>query len=346
MAFLAIKIEYLKYFDFFRVSIVTIFLFVILMCYVISELFNGHGVNLNTFLSYLSLPLLILTFSGQNVEQFKVILKYISLVCSLFVLSIFLFNLIGWGVQIENISNVQRLTSSLSVNALSFHIAACAIFATLYLKHLGKAIIVLFSCISLYLILLTGSRTGLLSYLIAIVFIYKDFLPKNIIYRVLIVAPLSVLSIYFLWQPLENAIFNRGGSGQDMVLSGREIIWGNFFEQLTFTNIAFGYGSLNSKSIIQLDNITSYHNSYLQLLAETGVFGFLAFIFILILIFTSIYRTWFSKSFDSTFIGVILFYFMNSFTESRYFTVGGLGSIVVLLSVIYLMKVRANVRYD
>lgn len=307
---------------------------------VFSDFLNGNWPSISNIISYSTLPFVLICLSSSSDHEITSLANLFSIVALLFIFTVFLFILLGIGIQIESVSNISRVSSEVGFNSMAFHIGCAAIFATYKLKPRSLLFSLIFSFLSLYLLTFTSSRTIIIAYLISIIWLYSDsFLFKTsraILGFALVFLPI-ILFLSKNW--LYEIIFLRSGNEQEMLLSGREDIWFNIINSFDFYTFIFGVGSKNMNNVIGLEGITSAHNSYLQLICETGLIGLTLFLILIINISRVIIR----NNINRTIIASLLFILLTSFTESRYFSSGGIGSILATFSCILVFKNRRDI---
>lgn len=142
------------------------------------------------------------------------------------------------------------------------------LFSLFFLEQSRKIKIIVFS-ISFFGLLVCFSRSGLLAYaLLVLVVFYKDFKVKDLQF-LLPVLFVAVIAAYFLvdW----SSIFTQLSRGRETVeLSGRDLIWSYYFQQISIHPI-FGNLSLRNFLFIPPYGLMHAHNSYIMVLYIFGV---------------------------------------------------------------------------
>ena len=133
---------------------------------------------------------------------------------------------------------------------------------------------------------LTGSRAGFLTIILSILFIV--FLPSKkqkvstIIIKILLVL-FAFAGILFIAQRFLNInIYNRLFSFDDYTGgSGRITLWRMIFEEYIKdpARILFGLGWGSYSKIVQIGETGSAHNTFLTILSDTGLIGFVIFMY-------------------------------------------------------------------
>lgn len=189
-------------------------------------------------------------------------------------------------------SGQEELIEGANLYTRAFIIAA--LFAYYHLKKATKnrylfIILLLVQCVG---IVLTQSRTGIILLFIALIYIlYKDY---NLSLRSVIVIMLGGLLIYYLVpQDVINSIQtdfsdkpnlrNPGKIDYSSIDSNiRFYLWGIGYDLWVNSNIFLGIGIGQFKAVVvsyfpALEVGIGLHNTYLSILFETGIFGFLIF---------------------------------------------------------------------
>ena len=214
-------------------------------------------------------------------EDFLLGLKIFAVICGILLIAYISFDYregyrLGFG------------TGTMNPNSLGMVSMACVVAALAY-QNLMIRIVLIIS--AMYAIYLTDSRTSALAMLIALtVALWDDFLRMGLIKKVFVIFLLSISGIvimvaywsdiydflhgFFQWDDPERGI----GSGA----TGRTKIWGWMLD-LIRDHLVLGVGYRAHQQFIPA---SSAHNGYLAMLAEVGLFGFMA---IMVLLF---YRGW------------------------------------------------------
>lgn len=141
--------------------------------------------------------------------------------------------------------------------------------------------------IALITIILTGSRTGTLISLIALIYILSNFSKQKLFSRIIILMAM-IGSFFFLVSYVPRSTTDRIlGTGADIMagdLGGREIIWRNAFT-VFLEHPLIGIGSSAYKEIAG-----SIHNTFLGVLVELGIVGLIGFIIIMIIVVRNAWR--------------------------------------------------------
>lgn len=182
------------------------------------------------------------------------------------------------------------ITAQTSINAFYIAIFVGIIFLNLVLKKENKALNTFFLIVSIIALFVTGKRGMLIFSLLSIILIYlytafKD--KKNILkyvpmfFIIGIIGYISVINI-----PQAKVVIDKIQTlnEQGNKLNGRDILWKESIEVFK-ENPIVGIGIGNIQIIIG----DYSHNTYIQLLAETGIIGFTMYILAtLISLFTTI----------------------------------------------------------
>lgn len=302
----------------------------------ISNLANGKFPNMSDIFGYLAFSYLILIFSLLSSTQLEYVIYALSKVSFYFVIGLILLFTAGIGVKFELISGYPRLTSAVGFNTLAFHLAAAGIFSMYYLKKTPIVFRGIIVVIVGLLVFYTSNRTAFFGFIVAITWLFKRqvFSKKNIFIQIFLIGIAIIIGFKYV-SSLILYMLTRGVVDQDTdVLAGRDEIWFHVLDQMTFGNYIYGIGSNNLIEYIDEGGITSLHNTYLQLLVETGFLGVLIYIFFVGSMLLSIIQ---EKKLNDILVVSVIFLLLNTFTESRYFGIGGIGSIVLTVSSIIIL---------
>lgn len=184
----------------------------------------------------------------------------------------------------------------------------------------------------LYLIYLTDSRTPLYLFILLIIlflsinFFYKfktkyQFINIFKYFLSMIIFTVIVILILFMMDSYREII-----EFLNILLSYRIQIWSNFLRELAESDYLLGIGLASNKA---------YDNSYLLMLMETGIVGFLVFIGFLLLVFIkliSLLRAHKGNRIHIAFVFSLYMVFLAyGFTESLLFTAGNIMTFFVWL---------------
>ncbi|MFA0506627.1 O-antigen ligase family protein [Vibrio sp. 10N.222.54.B12] len=133
--------------------------------------------------------------------------------------------------------------------------------------------------ITLLLIVLTGSRTTLLSLLIMLLGIRfvrfnKLFTPKHFIFVLFTLLFLTTYAYLWLYNSKYGVALNLWSNEafDKNFFSGRQVIWAEALDKMEGIYWLIGFGSgATGKSFLDID--LSIHNSYLQILIQSGLIG-------------------------------------------------------------------------
>ena len=140
-----------------------------------------------------------------------------------------------------------------------------------------------------YILLLTGSRAGLIAIAIAaILFSKQSFENKKswvTIGIIVIIVLFYLLAPHFLPQHIIERLFSVGKYKEVTELEGDRIdIWKHIINELFFSSPLFGYGGgCSAYALSQFyGHLKAVHNSYLIVLCETGLLGFIPWMYFII----------------------------------------------------------------
>ena len=243
----------------------------------IAGMLNGGVFFLKNFYLYLSLFGLIIGIVITN----KKTPSWVFLLPFIFILLVVFYSIIKTGGLLKGPYFYDLNRNSLPVFAISYGI----LFTTnQYLKKEKVSIFV--SILSLFISFYSQSRTGLLIAVLFVIVIVvyrlhclyikranKEIRPK-IDLRIIIVLAfiLTTTTIYILFK---NSRYSEVGFSS----SGRIEIYTTFFKELSWKNFVLGFYPT------PLKQYSSLHDSYLQIIADVGVFSLLIFYVSLISLF-------------------------------------------------------------
>lgn len=150
-----------------------------------------------------------------------------------------------------------------------------------YKKNIQALLMVVVTVIGSSMLIATGKRGPLLAVILSLFLVMyinfssSYFFRKNF-FKLFLIAILAIAILVNtpVFQNLLNLIqLKQAGD----LLSGRSDLWGISYQNFLNAPI-FGVGLLSMRLILGLDT----HNVYIQLLAETGLVGFLLFLFLII----------------------------------------------------------------
>jgi O-antigen ligase len=162
---------------------------------------------------------------------------------------------------------------------------------------------------ALLTVMLTGSRTGGLISLVAFLYVLGNLSGLKLSYRILILLGL-IGSFYFIWSLVPTSTLDRIlGVGTEIAAGDfgrREIIWRDAVA-VFWQHPLFGIGSSAYQAFGE-----SIHNTFLGILVELGVVGFLWFAVILIILARNVWRL--PRSERAFWLIILLVWAMGVFT--------------------------------
>lgn len=199
----------------------------------------------------------------------------------------------------------------------------------IYLTILGSVLVAF---------LLSFSRAGILSFLLAsaissLIYYLKERNTLKINYKMFALVGI-IISAIFINTPVYQRIldsfnFNEGSISQRFSIFKEGL---DKYQENPILGIGFGnYGILNKNVLDSSLPPYNLHNSYLEILVETGIFTFLSFILILII---SLYIA--LKSSNYFYFSSILFFTIFAFFESILYSHEVLPLLMILLALNYL----------
>lgn len=284
-----------------------IFLFVIIG--VISMSINGGGVGSILVASYLLISIVVLS----HVPIDNLILKILSIV--------YLLLLIYYTTQSQNAYTETILNqNTINSNTMGAIFMYTSMYLSIYIKSKKfrfKKIII----ISIYLLGLLGtinaeSRSmaaslllfGFLYFIIPTKIFYKKKIMLGLFITLIIIGlifPISYLHMYKNGQYIVLSFTNKS------LYSGRETLWLNLFNSMdSISNWLFGLGS---KQIIYANNIQNLHNTYLAILTNFGILGFILYYTFILKKINDIYKYEVTDSVIGYLLGFSIVFFNGNF---------------------------------
>lgn len=174
---------------------------------------------------------------------------------------------------------------SFSALILSFGIIIYVIEMFEEVKKSRKIVNFIVALLSYYAVILTGKRSFMLiiPVVVALLYLIKD--GQKLTVKHLIVVFIGVMVLVFSMDKLLDVFFSiiSKGSGHTADLSSRELFWGlalDMFKEspligkgLNSFDIAFNASGIRAEYY----DFAGTHNSYIQLLSETGIIGFVLY---------------------------------------------------------------------
>jgi O-antigen ligase len=244
-----------------------------------SIIFNFDNLDLNIFFHFISYLFLIVIFGpilhSNNLFQFRYLfLKYSIFIFILISLLSFYFYLSGFTFFLYNrppFNSFQGITTQPMLLAPITSIGLIYLFHE-FKRSKYKLLIFILSIILIYVLLSTGSRSALFSFLVVNIFLLK----KNYFFYITI----FILIIYFFITYYSNiytemAIFKKINSINSA--NSRDYIWSvRFIEFKTSPIFGIGYSSDTISKKFHLSNIEP-GSTWLYILSSTGLLGLVLF---------------------------------------------------------------------
>ncbi len=227
----------------------------------------------------------------------KIVIAYQSYVLGVFIASsLILYNFLN-GIQYGNddrYSLINYEVDGISI-ILALSVPMSAYLVTQYKSKILNILNVVVIPLTVIAIFLTGTRTASIAAAVGIM--YWFYTKRNANYKVKIVFIVFFVAsvvVLFSFAPQDSVdrIFSSGKSLSSGNLNYRTVIWGASLDQWKESPIVGnGIGSLAyvlSPAHVQYG---SAHNTFIQILTETGIVGFTLYIFILLSILYYIFKS-------------------------------------------------------
>lgn len=179
-------------------------------------------------------------------------------------------------------------------NELSVMLSIAASFVFILLKQNNSKIVnillIVFLCVCLVAILLTGSRTGLIIFLAVSMFGLVSFGKKGILWAVLSIIFITPLILPFIPESNIERLLETQEQVSEGDFTGRGYVWERGLTAFHSQNpirmlLGVGYDQFQFLYNQNYGTFTAPHNTYLSVYVELGIIGFLIFLYILFYVF-------------------------------------------------------------
>lgn len=179
-------------------------------------------------------------------------------------------------------------------NELSVMLSIAASFVFILLKQnypkIVNIFLVVFLCVCLVAILLTGSRTGLIIFLAVSMFGLVSFGKKGILWAVLSIIFITPLILPFIPESNIERLLETQEQVSEGDFTGRGYVWERGLTAFHSQNpirmlLGVGYDQFQFLYNQNYGTFTAPHNTYLSVYVELGIIGFLIFLYILFYVF-------------------------------------------------------------
>lgn len=179
-------------------------------------------------------------------------------------------------------------------NELSVMLSIAASFVFILLKQnypkIVNILLVVFLCVCLVAILLTGSRTGLIIFLAVSIFGLVSFGKKGILWAVLSIIFITPLILPFIPESNIERLLETQEQVSEGDFTGRGYVWERGLTAFHSQNpirmlLGVGYDQFQFLYNQNYGTFTAPHNTYLSVYVELGIIGFLIFLYILFYVF-------------------------------------------------------------
>lgn len=238
-------------------------------------------------------------------------------------------------------------------HTMSLYIFTCMIYITLYkitynlpVPMMKKYFMLAVGVFALFCLYKSYVRTAFIGVILFFTIHYYYYNKKVLIIGgttvvFLIIASWSVWSLIFH----DVVDVTKGDRDADRIASGRPFIWKhnlNEFGKLTFDRKLAGIGLGNRSHVLTVqngDNFWNSHNDYLEIMIQTGIIGFLIFVFLQILLFRSILRLPLGER--NVFIAFYIAVFFMNFASNSYIDRFGLSQTFYMLLAYSEIRVKS-----
>lgn len=284
---------------------VLVYLYFVLACF--SLLFSPY-LNMNLVLSYIQFVLILFVIVNYNVinnirDVFETFFNVLSkIVCLATVYSIILIvfgsysyengsqnNYFIFGFLNQSIHGVSQTDygySSFYTNPNIFGYYCMVLLCyLLFVKKSQKKMYVCFYwlCCIAGISLANSRAIIIISFIIIAIFIFYKLPPRGRYILFPAVLAMAIIVLYF--------VFKSGMLSDAEFLTGRLEMWNEMIEAIKkYPLFGIGFSASTKYLVGNLQHRVGSHNSYLSILCENGIIGFIVFLFILILISTYILK--------------------------------------------------------
>lgn len=179
-------------------------------------------------------------------------------------------------------------------NELSVMLSIAASFVFILLKQKNSKIVnillVIFLCICLVAILLTGSRTGLIIFLAVSMLGLVSFGKKGVVWALLSIIIAAPIILPFIPESNIERLLETQEQVSEGDFTGRGYVWERGLTAFHSQNpirmlLGVGYDQFQFLYNQNYGTFTAPHNTYLSVYVELGIIGFLIFLYILFYVF-------------------------------------------------------------
>ena len=280
--FMKIKRIFLLYKDIF-----ILFILLILSMF-ISTLLNFHNIEqlgfiIKYFFRYGVIFFILIYFYEKNFFTLKNLGYYIVISFLIVAFNGYHEYFFNYNLYSNEIIRSRLEGGMFNPNTFGLYMSLAAIFFTiLYFRKSDniKIQIIYFFTIGffLFLILHSGSRSAWLMYGVFFIIYNIEIFKKTNKFKILLILFIIFITILTIIY-FDKGLINRFNSLINLDPSQRDIIWKGILPHI-FEKPFLGYG-VNSFEYIVNSKIASAHNSILEILLYTGIFGFCIFTFII-----------------------------------------------------------------
>lgn len=321
---ISLKIELLR-----KYNLIILLFSIYLSSFLISGIINNFNINVivREILLIIVLLYIMILFTNEKEDKF---LKGLFGGSSLLIIYYFLkidMNLI--------LIPIYRLETALNPNSIGM-ISVMFLFLVIYFldkKEYNKYLLYIFILLSIAIILMTRSRTTIIMMIIGIM--YFLFLQKK--YKILIYGFILFIVVgTYKYEVISNVLridSPKGYVGDKGIsnLAGRTNMW-NVAITTIKENTFFGLGPEKAVYIGDDYKPHSFHNAFLQLFANYGIFAFTSILTLILISFYNLFDRRYSNIYKIIFIAGIA----GGMVEARLLNFGSPGNLLFLISLIHL----------
>lgn len=240
----------------------------------------------------LSIMFIISIIRKANINEFKFIKNVISV--SGIILAIYMLTI----NKDLTFSGRAVLTEGSGPNGLAAHLVLCFfINFNNAIESKGIKCIAnwIFSGLIFFVVLMTGSRGGLIAYAFSLLLFFMNYIKKIKIIKLIgigvMICCIAVIVFQLLPPDIITRYFGENAISRDFyAVMSRSIIWRDSIRYLIPQNPLLGYGSGNSAFIMQrvMGYYMGTHNTYLNMIVDYGILLLPLFIYFIFTLFKKI----------------------------------------------------------
>ncbi|TYG33821.1 O-antigen ligase domain-containing protein [Lonepinella koalarum] len=350
------KNYFLNKIAFYRVCLIFVFVVLATFSHILNKDVSDIQQYIKLFLNFLFLISFILfTVSGNKYEffyskriiiqktlEFIIFLTFVQVIVNVYIMNLWSMPFVGVQNSMDAYQIIEPTiffgTKEKNIWATKFVFLSIVYYAFITHKifYVSKKKRVVMSFLILFNILYTFSRTAQVMFVsfVFMYYIWKIFyIYKNYLLKIIAIFSLSIISILAGVVIVDKLLHITLSSGDG--LAARLELWEALYLHLDKMNIFIGNGILSAQYIISYYtnwNNNNFHNVFLNIFSDMGVFGLISYSFLLLSIFS--YRGLFK--YDNRYINLVFFIPFFVCINSQY--LGFDSDIIIYFSFVFLFS--------